>query len=113
MGSALELQVQWRLVLTRRTLFGAVLERILGLWARISYQLFSGSTVTAHSYLLSTEDSRVVMTCTWSVMLAVEVSTLLGGLEFFISRQRHLLLLGIIHVLPITTRGIGIKAWKF
>ena len=34
-----------------------------------------------------------------------------SGEEFFISRQHHLLLLGIIHVLPITTRDIGIKAW--
>ena len=33
--------------------------------------------------------------------------------EFFISRQHHLLLLEIIHVLPFTTRGIGIKVWKF
>ena len=113
MGPALELQVHWRLLLTRRTPFGAPLEQMLGLWARMFCQLFSGSTVTAHAYLLSAEDSRVAMTCTWSVIMAVEVSTMLRGAEFFISRQHHLLLLGIIHVLPITTRGIGIKVWKF
>ena len=46
-------------------------EQGLPSWARMCCLLFSGSTVTAHAYLLSTEDSRVAMTCTWSVMLAV------------------------------------------
>ena len=100
-------------IAVRQTPFCAVLEQMLSLWARISCQLFSGSTVMAHAYLLSTEDSRVAMTCTWSVIEAVEVSSLLRGTEFFISSDHQLLLLGIIHVLPITTRCIGIKAWKF
>ena len=113
MGPALELPSSMAIGVNKANTIWCSARTDVKLRARICCQLFSGSTVMAHSYLLSAEDSRVAMTCTWSIMLAVEVSSMLRGTEFFISRDHHLLLLGIIHVLPITIRGIGIKAWKF
>ena len=47
-------------------------------------------------------------------MLAAVTRTMVYGAEFFISREQSLLLLGTIHVSPIT-KGIEthIKAWTF
>ena len=60
----------------------------------------------AHTYLLQTEDSQMVMTCTWSVTLVVIMVTMLHGVKLFISGIHSLPLLGIMHVLPITTISI-------